>query len=228
MSPISFLLFTDEQFAAKGLMDYLKPNPNFEVLPVCYSVDNLESMVNEFEPGLLLIDLTHEVTFAMLGHIRAIMDNRCMALWARTITAELAVQAYGLGLRGVIRKTMNSEEHILAFEKILKDGFWFEPYLMEKMLAVSKIAITKRESQLVQLIAQAMKNKEIAATLRISEGTVKVYLSRLFQKLGVKDRFELALYALRNLTDNRGHTDSSRISDVLTTQLRSFAFAKSA
>ncbi|HSW49254.1 MAG TPA: LuxR C-terminal-related transcriptional regulator, partial [Bryobacteraceae bacterium] len=46
---------------------------------------------------------------------------------------------------------------------------------------------------------QGLKNKEIAATLFISEGTVKVYLSRLFQKLGVKDRFELALFGLKNM-----------------------------
>jgi hypothetical protein len=45
-----------------------------------------------------------------------------------------------------------------------------------------------------------LKNKEIATTLMISEGTVKVYLSRLFQKVGVKDRFELALFGLKNLT----------------------------
>src|SRR6185369_6799642 len=49
-------------------------------------------------------------------------------------------------------------------------------------------------------LSQGLKNKEIATTLMISEGTVKVYLSRLFQKVGVKDRFELALFGLKNLT----------------------------
>ncbi len=51
----------------------------------------------------------------------------------------------------------------------------------------------------MSLLSQGLKNKEIAATLFISEGTVKVYLSRLFQKLGVKDRFELALFGLKNM-----------------------------
>ena len=60
-----------------------------------------------------------------------------------------------------------------------------------------------------------MKNKEIATTLMISEGTVKVYLSRLFQKVGVKDRFELALFGLKNLTTGqlpvgeKGHRGAS-------------------
>jgi hypothetical protein len=60
-----------------------------------------------------------------------------------------------------------------------------------------------------------LKNKEIATTLMISEGTVKVYLSRLFQKVGVKDRFELALFGLKNLTTgqipvgDKGHRPSA-------------------
>jgi len=45
-----------------------------------------------------------------------------------------------------------------------------------------------------------LKNKELGQALDISEGTVKVYLSRLFKKLGLKDRFELALFGLKNLT----------------------------
>ena len=49
------------------------------------------------------------------------------------------------------------------------------------------------------LLAQGLRNKEIAFSLQIGEGTVKVYLSRLFRKLGVSDRFELALYGLKNL-----------------------------
>jgi DNA-binding CsgD family transcriptional regulator len=60
------------------------------------------------------------------------------------------------------------------------------------------IPLTRREGQLVMLLSQGLKNKEISAALSISEGTVKVYLSRLFQKVGAKDRFELALYGLRN------------------------------
>jgi DNA-binding CsgD family transcriptional regulator len=69
------------------------------------------------------------------------------------------------------------------------------------------VSLTQREGQLVTLLSQGLKNKEIATTLMISEGTVKVYLSRLFQKVGVKDRFELALFGLKNLTS--GHASGA-------------------
>jgi hypothetical protein len=57
------------------------------------------------------------------------------------------------------------------------------------------------------LLAQGLKNKEIAGRMSITEGTVKVYLSRLFGKVGASDRFDLALLALRNMTSDQsfGH-----------------------
>jgi DNA-binding CsgD family transcriptional regulator len=64
-----------------------------------------------------------------------------------------------------------------------------------------RVRLTPREGQLIALLVQGLKNKEIAAQLELSEGTVKVYLSKLFQKVGAKDRFELALFGLRNLVN---------------------------
>jgi DNA-binding NarL/FixJ family response regulator len=69
---------------------------------------------------------------------------------------------------------------------------------VEERAEIRRAALTAREAQLVRLLSLGLKNREIAATLSVTEGTVKVYLSRLFAKLGVKDRFELALYGMRN------------------------------
>jgi DNA-binding CsgD family transcriptional regulator len=71
--------------------------------------------------------------------------------------------------------------------------------MMGNFIRAKTINLTLREGQLVTLLAQGMKNKEIATALYLSEGTVKVYLSRLFQKTGAKDRFELALHGVKNL-----------------------------
>ena len=76
-------------------------------------------------------------------------------------------------------------------------------------MSARRYALTRREGQLVTLLSQGLKNKEITTALGISEGTVKVCLSRLFQKLGVKDRFELALYGLKNLTPGGGSLESA-------------------
>src|SRR5208283_3565117 len=88
----------------------------------------------------------------------------------------------------------------------------FDKTLTASFLSAKMIALTKREGQLVTLLSQGLKNKEIATALSISEGTVKVYMSRLFQKLGVKDRFELALYGLKNLAPDSRVTEASSVS----------------
>jgi DNA-binding NarL/FixJ family response regulator len=59
--------------------------------------------------------------------------------------------------------------------------------------------LTSRERQVVNLVKQAKANKEIANDLRLSQGTIKEYLFKIFKKLGVKNRTELALWAARNL-----------------------------
>ena len=109
-----------------------------------------------------------------------------------------------LGVRGILRKTLPSDLLIKCLQRVNEGEFWFEKALTDSFLSAKRIALTKREGQLVSLLSQGLKNKEIASMLLISEGTVKVYLSRLFQKVGVKDRFELALYGLKNLTTGHG------------------------
>jgi DNA-binding CsgD family transcriptional regulator len=113
-----------------------------------------------------------------------------------------------LGVRGVLRKTLGPELLIKCLGKVCEGELWFDKSLTASFLSAKMVALTKRESQLVALLSQGLKNKEIASTLQISEGTVKVYLSRLFQKVGVKDRFELALYGLKNLQNMAGDTSN--------------------
>lgn len=67
------------------------------------------------------------------------------------------------------------------------------------MLFQKRVTLTKREGQIVSLVAQGFKNKAIGFRLGITEGTVKVYLYKLFKKLDINDRLDMALYGLKNL-----------------------------
>ena len=123
-----------------------------------------------------------------------------LVLWARNISTELAYQAIEHGVRGILRRTHPADVLLKCVRMVAEGGLWFEETLKASFTTMRTIALTRRESQLVSLLSQGLKNKEIASTLFISEGTVKVYLSRLFHKLGVKDRFELALFGLKNMS----------------------------
>jgi DNA-binding NarL/FixJ family response regulator len=155
------------------------------------------------------MDLTPEVTFAALTEVKRVMRNCRMVLWVHNISTELAFQAMGLGVRGILRKTLGGDLVMKCLEKVHQGELWFEKGLTDSFLSAKRISLTRREGQLITLLSQGMKNKEIASMLLISEGTVKVYLSKLFQKVGVKDRFELALYGIKNLTSTHGHSEKS-------------------
>jgi len=198
------LLFTDEPVLARGFTSVLSSVPGFESVSVCHSIAELAVAVHTYKPDVLLIDLTPEVTFGILTQLQGDLPNCRIVLWVRAISTELAYQAMELGVRGVLRKTLPPELLVKCLGKVSEGELWFDKTLTASFLSAKMIALTKRESQLVSLLSQGLKNKEIAGTLSISEGTVKVYFSRLFQKVGVKDRFELALYGLRNLQNMSG------------------------
>jgi DNA-binding NarL/FixJ family response regulator len=116
----------------------------------------------------------------------------------------MAYQAVEHGIRGILRKTLPLEAMITCLLIVAAGGRWFDEALEAALRTVTTVHLTPRESQIVNLLTTGLKNKEIATSLFLSEGTVKVYLSRLFHKLGVKDRFELALYGLKNMAGTDG------------------------
>jgi DNA-binding NarL/FixJ family response regulator len=194
------LLYSDEPILAKGLESVLRQVEGFELLPTCNTVSGVVDQVSHGAPDLVLMDLTPEITFAVLSEMKHAMVSTRIVLWVNSISTELAFQAMGLGVRGILRKTLPTDLQVKCLQKVQAGELWFEKALTDSFLCARRVALTQREGQLVSLLSQGLKNKEIATTLMISEGTVKVYLSRLFQKVGVKDRFELALFGLKNLT----------------------------
>lgn len=124
-------------------------------------------------------------------------------LWVDEVSAEFASQAISLGVRGLLRRSLPIAMQARCLDRVAAGELWVEKTLSNKLLSTKRIALTPRERQLVVLVAQGLKNKEIAYRLGVSEGTVKVYLCRLFAKTGVNDRLELALFALKNLFVNQ-------------------------
>lgn len=194
------LLYSDQPILATGLQSVLRSADGFELVSICSNVESLAERLTAEQTDIALLDLTSEITFGVLSDLRRAVMSCKIVLWVNTISTELAFQSMGLGIRGILRKTLPTELQIKCLQKVQAGELWFEKALTDSFLSARRVALTQREGQLVSLLSQGLKNKEIATALLISEGTVKVYLSRLFQKVGVKDRFELALFGLKNLT----------------------------
>ncbi len=205
------LLFADEPILAAGIRRVLENTPGMELAGDCACLEQLEDQVKLHQPDLLLVDLTSDITFGVLSKLRDIAANAKIILWVQEISTELALQSVSLGVRGIVRRTLPVETLIRCLTAVNAGELWFEKALTESLMTARRYSLTRREGQLVALISQGLRNKEIAFQLSISEGTVKVYMSRLFQKLGVNDRFELALYGLRNLAPPSRVTEASDI-----------------
>ncbi len=197
---IRVLLYSDEPILAQGFESVLRQSEGFELLPTSDSLPVLMEQIAQGAPDVVLIDLTAEISFAVLSDMKQAISRTRIVLWVNAISNELAFQAMGLGVRGILRKTLPTDLQVKCLQRVHAGELWFEKALTDGFLCARRVALTRREGQLISLLSQGLKNKEIATALGISEGTVKVYLSRLFQKVGVKDRFELALFGLKNLS----------------------------
>lgn len=206
------LLCADEPILAEGLRRILEDVPGFDLAGCCPKPEDLREQIEALQPDILLVDLTADVTFSVLSGLREVVSTSRIVLWVHAISTELALQAMSLGVRGILRRTLPVETLVRCLMRVNEGELWFEKALTDSIMTANSYSLTRREGQLVALLSQGLKNKEIAYQLSISEGTVKVYMSRLFQKLGVKDRFELALYGLRNLAPGSKVTEAESMS----------------
>jgi DNA-binding NarL/FixJ family response regulator len=147
---------------------------------------------------VVLLAVDTSVDWGLLNQLRRESPDTKVVLWLHEITPELAYQAIECGVRGILRKSLAPEMIVKCVRKVHAGELWLEKALTQTFLSGRTIKVSKREGELITLVTQGLKNKEIATVMGITEGTVKVYLSRLFGKIGARDRFELALIGLRN------------------------------
>lgn len=135
----------------------------------------------------------------VLGELRARGDTRPVILLTAAIGDETIRSALALGVNGIILKTSDPSLLIEAIEAVSKGETWIDELLQERVSALSgsaqRRALSNRERELIRLVRQGLKNREIAGRLKTTEGTVKAYLHAIFDKVGVENRTELAMKA---------------------------------
>jgi len=204
---IRVILCTDEALFAAGVTHVLSSGSAFDLCKVCGSINSLFACVPKLHPQIVMLDWNPTVTLRDLVDVRTLAPWARVVLWARSIPTELAFQAIDQGVHGILDKRAPAGALLKCLEIVTDGGLWFDENLKREILCVPAVQLTLRESQLVTLLCHGMNNKEVAAELGLTEGTIKVYLSLLFQKLGVNDRFELALYGLKNYVEKGGAAD---------------------
>ncbi len=189
------MLFTDQPQLRLGATCLLSSAGEFEIIGGPSKVVDLLPCARQEQPHVLLIDLNPEMTLAFFAVLHEAIPECRIVLWARGVSGEVALQARQSGIAGIVQRTSDNENFMDQLKNIAKGRPVFENREPERS---TQVKLTRRESQIIGLLAQGLKNKEIGACLGITEGTVKSYLVHLFQKVGARDRFELAVLGLKN------------------------------
>jgi len=201
---LTVLVSTDEPMVEIGVKALLGSDPEFNLLEVCRSQPELLKAVQRHRPDVVVCGLSRETELGGIRELQTAAPAARIVLWAREVSTELAHQAVELGVRGFLSTTASPAHFRECLQIAARGELWMESSLTMNLLNNRPISLSKRQSELVALLVQGLKNKEIAHALGISEGTVKAYLTTLYEKVGARDRFELALFGLKNLGGRRG------------------------
>src|SRR5262245_34965378 len=115
-------------------------------------------------------------------------------------SVETGLTALRLGARAIVHKRFAIETLMTALRAASEGLVWMPPAIQAALVSPDGLAgkkLTPRESEIVRQVARGMRNAEVAARLALSESTVKTHLTNIFQKLGIRDRTELARYAIK-------------------------------
>ncbi len=192
---VHILAYLDEPPLAAGLKAILASQQDTEVHCV-ESLSALWSAVEVETPDIIILSLTPEVSLQTIRTVVKSTPQSKVILWLRCIDPAIGGESIRAGVRGILRRTLPNELLVRCIQKVSAGELWIEKSLANQLLQ-SRTHLTAREYDLLNALACGLRNKEIAVLLHLTEASVKIYVSRLLRKLSLKDRFELALYGLK-------------------------------
>ncbi|HUE25004.1 MAG TPA: response regulator transcription factor [Bryobacteraceae bacterium] len=218
---IRIVVADDHPIFRDGLCRLLALEADFEVVAQAQDGRQVLDVLQQYEPDILLLDLKMPGMDG-LGTLQKLQNSkhktRVIVLTASEDKNEF-VQAMKLGTSGIVLKQSATDLLIKSIRKVNAGEIWLDSHTTAAVMrqfatgadeapAVGapvsssrereRSLLSAREREIVALVAQGFKNKEMAEKMFISEQTVKNHLHNIFDKLGVSDRLELALYAIHN------------------------------
>jgi DNA-binding NarL/FixJ family response regulator len=210
-APIRILIVDDHLVVRAGLHMLIENHPGMTVVAMASNRSEALDLGSSAGPNLILLDLDlgGENALEFITQLRETAPNARILVLTGVRDTDAHRQAVQLGAMGIVLKEHAPDVLIKAIEKVYDGEIWLDRPTMGRMLRemssrdekvvdpeVVKIeSLTQRERDVVALIAEGLKNKQIAQRLFISETTVTHHLSSVYSKLGVSDRLELVIYA---------------------------------
>jgi two-component system, NarL family, nitrate/nitrite response regulator NarL len=196
------VLIADDHPMIAAALDVLLRGTDYELVGRARSGSDALSQVQRLKPDVLLLDVNMPdgSGIDVLRQLRTMRRAPAVVLLTAGMDDSQLLMADGLEPDGIVLKTSDPALLLDCMEQVRRNVRWVDPEIADrtreaKDRALSAPSLTPRERELIELVRQGLRNRDIAAQLGVTEGTVKVYLHAIFDKLGVDNRTELAMRA---------------------------------
>ena len=213
--PIRILMIDDHAVLRTGLRMIIENHVGLMVVGEAENRrESLDAIANETPDIILLdLDLGDENGLDLLPELLTAVRDARIILLTGIRDVEVLRRAILLGAMGLVSKQKAADTVIRAIEKVYAGEVWLDRAMIASILndrvnpnvapdqntETLRIAkLTEREREVIRLIGEGIKNRQIAERMYISEATVRHHLTSVFAKLGVEDRFELVIYAFQH------------------------------
>lgn len=195
------ILIIDDHFVVRsGLATSLEIEPDLKVISTSDNGESAPELYQKHKPDVVLMDMQlPDISGAeATARIRELDPEARILIFSTFARDEEILAALDAGASGYLQKSATREELLTAL-RLVADHQKYLPADLAQRLAFLQHGptITPREREIITLVARGSANKEIGAELGISEDTVKQHVSRILQKLGVKDRAQATAEAIR-------------------------------
>lgn len=205
---IKMMIVDDHDMVRKGLKAYLLTEPDFQIVGEASNGKEAVTLVNEMNPDVILMDLIMpEMTgIEATKEIMTLRPSTRIIIITSFYDDEQVFPAIEAGAFSYLLKTASADEIISTIRKAVQDESVIEQKVAQKMMNQLRSNqkkslhddLTKREKEVLLLIGEGKTNNQIAEELYIGLKTVKTHVSNILGKLGVNDRTQAAVYAIRN------------------------------
>ena len=211
---IRVLISDDHPLVREGLRRLLGLENDLEIVGEAADGETTVAMVEKTEPDVVLLDLRMPGMdgFGALQKIQQLSKRTKVIVLTASEDKNEFVRAMKMGCSGIVLKQTASELIVKSIRRVHAGEIWLDSHTTAAVMrqfatpvdgppqsnlrSRDRSPLSQREREIVALVAQGYKNKEMAEKMFISEQTVKNHLHNIFDKLGVSDRLELALYAI--------------------------------
>jgi DNA-binding NarL/FixJ family response regulator len=206
LSVKSVAICDTQPVTAEGVRNLLSSIPDLKFLLALGSLPEAAEAVRRQDPDIMILDKGFGIQAILdwLTEIHAKDGTPLRAgivVWGVSVTEAEALRFLQAGARGILRKSAGVQSIIACLRTVAAGRSWMEDCVFRDSSRSDRYPrseLTSREQQVLELVEQGFKNKEIAHELGIQPGTVKIHLKHIFEKTGVRGRYGLALNGFKD------------------------------